>query len=764
MAFPPPIPYPTQQVAPVPRCSPIYTHDGICDSTWTPTTTTLDQATPLQREIYDMAERSEDPSHYSNRLRAMQDTHAVPSARSPELQQLSCVTCRRRKVKCNRRDPCSNCVKTGIACVFPASARKFERASKPPKIDVIDRLKRLEDMVKNIQHPIFPETTSPPMDTAGNGIVTAFEKCPFLDTDPRVARQKHGSPEEFGRLMVDNGCSRYISNRLWASLSDQIDELHDLLVPSSSHIDEYLSPDNVHYGHQHYDCFLFGFNSVAHTLDNYHPHPEQLVSLWDNYHRNVAPLLMFIHAETIKEVFLKFHVGPKSLDSDSECLLFAVYFSASVSMGTDQCVLELGDTKEAITSHFRFATEQAFVRAELTSSKSLMLVQAAVLYLKSLRALEQMRAVWTMTSIVIRLATGLGLHRDGSAFNLQPFDVEMRRRLWWSICILDIQTAEDQGTDPMLHDVLYDTQLPLNINDEEIRPGMKDMPRANAGHTSLTYFLLQCEVALATRRLTYYLPGNPCSALQTIEERQALLQDLDRRLNERYVRHLDTTNPLHWACSKLVDTAVAKLSLIIYQPLDKTQSIASLPQDIQSRLLLKAVEVIELAHLFQTDIRIVRWKWELQAHTPWYAVAYVLAELCNSRDSWEMERAWSSVSKIVKDWQVHAFRQNRPLWRPLSRLMMRAASCLDNQKEDATQPGITLDDSVSRKQLSDPVNSIFAADASSYFNQPSDETQPQNTVTPYFGMIPHMGLEESSEIFGEFDPLHPDLWSCGLPM
>jgi hypothetical protein len=222
MAFPPPIPYPTQQVAPVPRCSPIYTHDGICDSTWTPTTTTLDQATPLQREIYDMAERSEDPSHYSNRLRAMQDTHAVPSARSPELQQLSCVTCRRRKVKCNRRDPCSNCVKTGIACVFPASARKFERASKPPKIDVIDRLKRLEDMVKNIQHPIFPETTSPPMDTAGNGIVTAFEKCPFLDTDPRVARQKHGSPEEFGRLMVDNGCSRYISNRLWASLSDQV--------------------------------------------------------------------------------------------------------------------------------------------------------------------------------------------------------------------------------------------------------------------------------------------------------------------------------------------------------------------------------------------------------------------------------------------------------------------------------------------------------------------------------------------------------------
>lgn len=103
----------------------------------------------------------------------------------------------------------------------------------------------------------------------------------------------------------------------------KIDELHDLLVPSSSHIDEYLSPDNVHYGHQHYDCFLFGFNSVAHTLDNYHPHPEQLVSLWDNYHRNVAPLLMIIHPETIKEV-LNFTSGPSPWTAilNVFCLLF----------------------------------------------------------------------------------------------------------------------------------------------------------------------------------------------------------------------------------------------------------------------------------------------------------------------------------------------------------------------------------------------------------------------------------------------------------
>ncbi|KAJ5972400.1 uncharacterized protein N7479_002318 [Penicillium vulpinum] len=762
MAFPPFTPYLAQQMAAIPRSgTPIYTHNRVSDSSSIPTTT-LDQVTPPQRELRDMVEYSGDSSQYNNGLRTMQQILAAPSTRLPELLQLSCVTCRRRKVKCNRRDPCSNCVKTGMACVFPTSGRKFQRASKPREIDVINRLKRLEDVVKNIRHPIHLETPNPPSDAAGEDTITVMEKCPFDGTDPRATRHKHGSPEEFGRLIVDNGSSRYISNRLWASLSDQIDELHDLLVPSSPHSDEYLSPDNGHNGNKHYDCFLFGFSSVAHTLANYHPQTEQLLRLWDNYHRNVAPLLMILHPETVKEVFYRSHLDPGSLDSASECLLFAIYFSASVSMNDDQCVFELGDTKEAVTSHFRFATEQAFVRADLTSSKSLIVIQAAVLYLKSLRALEQMRVVWTMTSIVIRLATGLGLHRDGSAFDLEPFEIEMRRRLWWSICILDVQTAEDQGTDPMIHDVFYDTQIPLNINDEDIRPGLKNMPYELAGYTSLTYFLLQCEVALATRRLTYYLPGSPCPALQTIEERQTLVHDLDRRLNERYVRHLDTTNPLQWACSKLVSTAVAKLSLIIYQPLDKTKSIASLPQNIQSKILLKAIEVVELSHLFQTDIRVTRWKWDLQAHTPWYAVAYVLAELCNSRDNLEMERAWLSVSKIFKEWQIHAFRQNKPLWRPLSRLMMRASSRRDKQEEDRIQPHVALDDSVFPTQLSDPITSNFAADAFASFNQPINETQSQNTVAPYFNMVPHTRLEVPSEIFDEFDILQPGIWNGDL--
>lgn len=46
--------------------------------------------------------------------------------------------------------------------------------------------------------------------------------CPdYADADPRnVHPRKLG--QEFGRLVVDDGKSRYVSNRFWASLGDEV--------------------------------------------------------------------------------------------------------------------------------------------------------------------------------------------------------------------------------------------------------------------------------------------------------------------------------------------------------------------------------------------------------------------------------------------------------------------------------------------------------------------------------------------------------------
>lgn len=41
--------------------------------------------------------------------------------------QISCLVCRQRKVKCDKQQRCSNCVKAGIECVYVIPARPRRR-------------------------------------------------------------------------------------------------------------------------------------------------------------------------------------------------------------------------------------------------------------------------------------------------------------------------------------------------------------------------------------------------------------------------------------------------------------------------------------------------------------------------------------------------------------------------------------------------------------------------------------------------------------
>src|ERR1700730_15697887 len=66
---------------------------------------------------------------------------------------LSCVTCRQRKVKCNKVSPCSLCQKAGVQCVFPNRGRvprAKQAGSKTRDIELLRRISRLESLVSKI--------------------------------------------------------------------------------------------------------------------------------------------------------------------------------------------------------------------------------------------------------------------------------------------------------------------------------------------------------------------------------------------------------------------------------------------------------------------------------------------------------------------------------------------------------------------------------------------------------------------------------------
>ncbi|GAD92712.1 C6 transcription factor, putative [Paecilomyces variotii No. 5] len=618
-------------------------------------------------------------------------THALPHGEHAQLNQRSCITCRRRKVRCSKRDPCSNCVKAGIECVFPGPGRAPRKPKRPQDAELLARLRRLEGVVESLganpNEPINAPVSfnDPPAPTSDGQSKESPARegrtcAPFMDRDPK-ALLPHDTEHEFGRLVIDEGKSRYVSNRFWASLGDEIEEMQDILDPSSGEEEDYPSPEDSTNSGAH-DGFLFGYASLAHTLRNYYPTPTQLFVLWKFYQENVAPLITILHQPSLRMIIVEASANAELLDKNTEALLFSVYFSAVISMTPQQCTSQLGEDRDVLLHRYRFAVEQSLARAGLLNSQNLMLLQAAVLFLICVRRHDDTRFVWTMTAVVLRLAQGLGLHRDGTNFGLKPFETEMRRRLWWHIVLLDVRSSEDHGTDPQVHEAFFDTRLPLNINDDDISPDMTDPPEERLGGTEMTFTLVRCEVNATVRRLSYIPPGVRGVAREpTIEEREALVEALSKRLEERYIRHCDMNVPLFWVCATIARLIIAKLWLVVHHPLVKRDTRRSLPMETRDRLFATSIEVIEFARLMANNENTSKWSWLFRTYIQWHAIAFILAELCVRPPCPGVDRAWTAVNSVYREWEAEATQKKGMLWRPLSRLMRRATAFRAQQQE-----------------------------------------------------------------------------------
>ncbi|KAB8228296.1 uncharacterized protein BDW43DRAFT_323019 [Aspergillus alliaceus] len=73
-----------------------------------------------------------------------------------DFKSYSCLTCRQRKVKCDRRTPCSNCVKAEKQCSFIPPVRGKRKRTKPPREGLHAKLKRYEELLRSYGVKVEP--------------------------------------------------------------------------------------------------------------------------------------------------------------------------------------------------------------------------------------------------------------------------------------------------------------------------------------------------------------------------------------------------------------------------------------------------------------------------------------------------------------------------------------------------------------------------------------------------------------------------------
>jgi hypothetical protein len=299
--------------------------------------------------------------------------------------------------------------------------------------------------------------------------------------------------------------------------------------------------------------------------------------------------------------------------------------------------------------------------------------------------------MWTLIGLATRIATSLGIHRDGSNFScLSPFEVEMRRRVWWHIRVLDVRASEDVGTavTGLIHS---DTAFPGNFNDSDMDPASNIHPEVRVGATEMSYSLFGFDALKVFEKLSP-------SAKATTEEKDKVIEDFSSHCQKSYLKYFDAnqSSPIFRLGSKTVRILISKMRIQAYfhalrcqEPRETNTTFSSFSKLLEE-IFSSAVLILEYQSQAASEEDLQGWRWLLGAYRQMHAMAFVLSQLSVRIDALKgssvdgylptplpnsIQRAWSAVQAVFTEY--NSTERLRPSWGPLVSLKRKIEQKLE---------------------------------------------------------------------------------------
>lgn len=259
--------------------------------------------------------------------------------------------------------------------------------------------------------------------------------------------------------------------------------------------------------------------------------------------------------------------------------------------------------------------------------------------------------LWTLTGIAIRIGQRIGLHHDGASLGLSIFETELRRRVWWQIFLLDGRSAELSGSETSLLAPAWDTKPPLNVNDSDLNPNMREMPVEHTGLTEMVFCLIRYEFGMFLRSSSPTTASDGrwpklSGAAVSILEKDKAIEDLEKLLEQKFLRLCDPSIPLHFQCILVAKAATCMMRLRAHHPRHRSDGGASMAQSEKDMLFSNSVKILELDNLSYSTQIAQRFLWHAKSYFQWHAMIYALSELCFRTSGDEADRAWQQVTEV----------------------------------------------------------------------------------------------------------------------
>ncbi|KAI2008618.1 hypothetical protein LOZ39_005584 [Ophidiomyces ophidiicola] len=308
--------------------------------------------------------------------------------------------------------------------------------------------------------------------------------------------------------LEDGGKSRYVGTTYWAYISDEINELNQLLrdqnrsqqqAPTSPELSwdapsEISHPPSGQYNLEGSQRMLFRDESAqnadpflrddsplsadrpiqAEMLENV-PSRRQSNILYKGFMSGIHAISPVVHPPTVLRLYQYFWEWYDSRgvsrnpypDPAFIPLLYAIWYGGSVtiSLRTIHAEFDVG-SRAHLSGPFHDEVTRWLKKITFPRNPTLHGLAAFLLVQTILSKEEEPLTSSLFISLALRVAQTMGLHRDPAQFGILACEAETRRRVWWHIVHMDGVVAMSSGLPPLVSDDNYwDVRIASDVKD-----------------------------------------------------------------------------------------------------------------------------------------------------------------------------------------------------------------------------------------------------------------------------------------------------------
>jgi transcriptional regulatory protein GAL4 len=213
-----------------------------------------------------------------------------------------------------------------------------------------------------------------------------------------------------------------------------------------------------------------------------------------------------------------------------------------------------------------FHRARSYLSVEMLEIGNLTLVQSLTLISNYLQKRDRPNSGYNYLGLALRMAFGLGLHKEFPNWKSSLLHMEMRRRTWWCLYIFDTGTTITYSRPLSIPSTGIDAKLPLNTFDSDLNAATATCPENVSTPTIYTNVRVQSQFHLLTNNLYNRIISKPFPSAKEVLAWDDLYIGKWLSLVPEYYKEDATVPKQHALAHGIMIWRYKHFRMIIYRP------------------------------------------------------------------------------------------------------------------------------------------------------------------------------------------------------